>query len=1027
MNLTEYAMRQRVISWMCILLLFVGGVLSFFKLGQLEDPEFTVKEAIIAVPYPGASALEVEEEVTLPVEMALQQLAQVDTIASISSAGLAQITVEMKSTYREQELRQIWDEMRRKLNDLTPALPPGVGPLQINDDFGDVFGVFLALTGEGFDYQTMADYADFLRRELILVDGVSKVSIGGRHQQQIIVEVDRNRMAAMQVSPLMIQQAINAQSLISNAGSIRINGHRLRISPEGSSTSVEQLSNLLLGQAGGQLVYLSDVANVYLDYAEPPAHLYRYNGTQALTLGVSFTSGVNVVDVGKAVKARLTELDYRRPVGMTLDTIYDQPRQVETSVNNFLIGLAQAIAIVVLVLLVTMGARSGLLMSLVLLLTILGTFIVMNIASISLHRVSLGALIIALGMLVDNAIVITEGILINLQRGYSRLESAVRIVGHTRWPLLGATLIAITAFAPIGLSPDATGEFTGSLFWVLCISLLLSWLLAITVTPFLASVLFRERADNSPVQEPYQSLFYRLFRILLGYALRWRWLTLALAFALLVTSVASFKHVRQGFFPDASLPLVQVDYWLPQGSDIRATETDISRIEQDLLQLDGIRQITSTLGRGAERFMLTYAPERQYASYAQLLVEADNREDLERLLPHIRLYLSSQYPQAQSKLTRISIGPASKSKVEARISGPDAEILRQLGQQMITEVFDSTPGAVNIRHDWRERTPVIVPRFDAAEGRRLGITQADLSGAIARNVDGQLSGLIRNGSQLLPVMLRPPATQRQHPEQLESMPIFSQTLQQWVDASQVITRIDVDWEDPLIMRRDRKRTLTIQADPDPASSLTAADLFAEIRPRAEAMALPTGYSLSWGGEHEIQQDANRALFAFVPVGILVMVVITVLLFGSVRQTLVIWLTVPMALIGVTLGLLTMQTAFAFTALLGILSLSGMQIKNSIVLVEEIKRLHDEDAYSWHDAIEEAAISRLRPVSMAALTTILGMLPLLPDVFFRPLAVTIMFGLGFATLLTLLVVPVLFALFYRIKFQLPPADTQRHNI
>lgn len=1015
MNLTEYAIRQRVVSWMCVLLLLVGGTVSFFELGQLEDPEFTVKEAIIAVPYPGASAQEVEEEVTLPVEMAIQQLAQVDTVESISSAGLAQITVEMKSTFREQELRQIWDEMRRKLNDLAPRLPPGTGPMQINDDFGDVYGIFMALTGEGFEYQALADHADFLRRELVLIDGVSKVSIGGRRQQQIIVEVDRNRMAAMQVSPRMIQQAINSQSLISNAGSIRLNGQRLRIAPEGSSTSAEQLNNLLLGQTGGRLVYLSDVADVYLDYAEPPSHLYRYNGQPALTLGVSFASGVNVVDVGQAVQARLAELDYRRPVGMMLDIIYNQPRQVETSVNDFLISLMQAVGIVVLVLLVTMGARSGLLMSLVLLLTILGTFIVMNIASISLHRVSLGALIIALGMLVDNAIVITEGILINLQRGYSRLEAAVRIVGHTRWPLLGATLISITAFAPIGLSPDATGEFTGSLFWVLFISLLLSWVLAITITPFLASTLFREQAAGAATVEPYQSPFYHLFRRLLHLSLRWRWLTLLLAASLLVASVISFKHVRQGFFPDATLPLVQVDYWLPQGSDIRTTEADIRQIEQAFLKMEGIHRITSTLGRGAERFMLTYAPERQYASYAQLLIEADQSDDLERLMPQLQEYLDQHYPQAQSKLTRISIGPTTKSKIEARISGPDADVLRRLGRRMITEVFDQTPGAINIRHDWRERTPLIVPRFDEAEGRRLGITQADLAGAIARNVDGQSSGLIRDGSRLLPVILRPPAEQRQHPEQLESLPIFSQTLQQWVDAGQVMQGIELDWEDPLIMRRDRKRTLTVLADPDPSGTLSAAALFAEIRPRAEALPLPPGYSLSWGGEHEAQQDANRALFAFVPIGLLAMVVITVLLFGSVRQTLVVWLTVPMAIIGVTIGLLSMQTAFAFTALLGILSLSGMLIKNSIVLVEEIKRLYDEEGYNWHDAIQEAAVSRLRPVAMAALTTILGMLPLLPDAFFRPLAVTIMFGLGFATLLTLVVVPVFYALLYRVKF------------
>lgn len=1015
MNLTEYTINNKSVTWMLIVLLTLGGMFSFTTLGRLEDPAFTIKQAMILTSYPGASALEVEEELTLPVENAIQQLPYLDNITSTSTNGMSQIMVEMKSTYRKNELAQIWDEMRRKINDLQVRLPPGVEAPQVIDDFGDVFGMFLAITGEGYSYEEVADYTDYLRRELVLIPGVGKVNIGGRRLEQVFIEADRAKTAASGFSMTDMQNLLSTQNLVTDAGNVRIGSEYPRISSKtAGSEGLNSLASMLIGNVDGQLVYLQDVANISKGYADPPQHLYRFNGQQALTLGISFSSGVNVVEVGEAVMQRLQQLEHLRPVGMEIGTIYSQPAQVAASVDDFLISLAQAVVIVIIVLLFTMGLRPGVLMSGVLLLTILGTFIVMSIYNIELHRISLGALIIALGMLVDNAIVVTEGIMISLKRGYTRIEAARMIVNHTRWPLLGATIIAITAFAPIGLSPDASGEFTGSLFWVLFISLALSWVFAMTLTPFFCYLMFKEEAVSTAEEvDPYEGFAYQAYKALLHFCLRFRWSTMLVMTAALFASVFGFTQVKQAFFPASSLPMFMVEYWLPQGSDIRSVNDDIKALEQDLRQLPAIEQVTATIGRGAERFMLTYSPQFSNASYAQLIISVSSFDEVDPTIRKMQMLLHERYPQAFTKFKFFEIGPSSDAKIEARIIGPDPDTLRAQADKIIA-IFEAEPDAINVRQDWRERTKVLRPAYDEAEGRRLGISKSDLDRALITSVNGTVAGLYRDGTQLLPIVVRPPESERESVTQLEDILVYSPAKHAYVNIGQVIRRVDLEWEDALIKRRDRKRTLSVLADP--VAGVTPATLHAKIRDAVEAIELPDGYALQWGGEYEAQQDANVAVFTYVPLGVLVMIVLTVLLFSSIKQTLVVWLTVPLSIVGVTIGLLSTNSPFSFMALLALLSLIGMQLKNGIVLVEEIKRLQEEQNQPWLDAITHAAISRLRPVTMAALTTILGMIPLLGDVFFQPMAVTIMFGLGFATLLTLIVVPVLFALFYRVKFR-----------
>ncbi|MDO6564552.1 efflux RND transporter permease subunit [Amphritea sp. 1_MG-2023] len=1023
MKLTEYSIKRPVTSWMFTLILLIGGIIAYNGLGRLEDPSFTIKQAMITTAYPGASPKQVEEEVTYPLENAIQQLAYVDYVTSISSNGLSQIIIEMKSTYRKDDLQQIWDALRRKVHDLEAQLPPGVATPTVIDEFGDVYGVLLAVNGEGYSYEELNNYVDYLRRELVLIKGVGKVTVAGKQQEEVMVEIARNKLSALGISASRIYQLLQTQNQVSNAGSVNVDSEYIRLHPTGEFDSIKALEGLLISNPGtSQLVYLGDVASITRGYAEVPSNIINYNNQQALLLGISFSSGVNVVEIGEVVQQRMAELEYMRPVGMEISSVYNQPAEVDNSMQSFMLSLVEAVVIVIAVLLIFMGLKSGVLIGLILLLTVLGSFIFMKLFDIELQRISLGALIIALGMLVDNAIVITEGILIGLKKGQTKLQAALDITRQTNLPLLGATVIAITAFAPIGLSSDATGEFAGSLFWVLFISLLLSWVTAITLTPFFADLMFKERhpadrADGSDA-ELYQGFIFTTYKGLLHLCMRFRLLTMVLMAALFVSAIIGFGQVKQSFFPPSNTPMFYLDYWRYQGSDIRATQADIESIQRYLMQQQRVTQVTSTTGRGAPRFMLTYAPEKSYAAFGQLIIRVQNRDALPDVMADLRRYMLDNYPQAQYKVKQMEIGPSTDAKIEARFSGPDPDELRLLASQAMT-IMRSDPGAHNIRHDWRQRTKVIRPQFNEAMARRVGISKQDIDQLLLSTFSGQQVGLYRDGTQLLPIIARAPQDERLTIDSLPELQVYSQATNAYVPITQVINGFKTDWEDSLIMRRDRKRTITVMADHDVLGDETAATLFSRVKPRIEAIHLPPGYQLEWGGEYESSRDAQAALFGGLPLGYLCMFIITVLLFNSVRAPLVIWATVPLAVIGVSFGLLVMSAPFSFMALLGLLSLSGMLIKNGIVLVDQIN-LELSEGKDPYLAVFHSAISRVRPVAMAAITTILGMIPLLFDVFFQSMAVTIMFGLGFATILTLIVVPVLYTLVYRI----PPPTKQK---
>ncbi|WP_281629244.1 efflux RND transporter permease subunit [Vibrio sp. St2] len=1015
MSIAEYSIKNKVISWLFLVILAVGGYTSFMDLGRLEDPAFTIKDAMIISTYPGATSQEVEEELTYPLEKEIRKLPYIDKITSTSSNGMSQIMVSMEMEYGPDELPQIWDEMRRKINDLQPSLPSGVNSIQIIDDFGDVYGVMLMLTGDGYDYIELKRYADYLSRELELVDGVGKVTISGDQQEQLFVEVSLERLAALNLDMNTVVGLLSQQNSVQSAGDVMVNGQSLTIRPNGTMSSEQELEDLIIhGRDTGNLIRLKDVATVSRGIQDKPSNVLTYNGKPAINLAISFGSGVNVVEVGNAIQSELAELENIKPAGVEINYFYNQSAEVDNSVNDFIISLGQAVAIVIIVLLFAMGLRSGLIIGAVLLLTVFGTFILMKQYDVELHRISLGALIIALGMLVDNAIVVVEGILVGLKKGKTKLQAAVDIVKQTQWPLLGATVIAITAFAPIGLSQDATGEFMGSLFWVLCFSLFLSWITALTLTPFLADLMLKENETNADAKDvdPYKGILFTVFGACLKFALRFRWLTVASMVGLLVVAVIGFGMVKQSFFPPSNTPMFYVDMWMPEGTDIRKTVEETNKVEQYIRAKDNVEFVTTTTGQGLQRFALTYQPEKSYEAYTQLQVRTTDREVMFSLLEELDRELSVQFNQPTFQFKLMEFGPSPASKIEARITGPDPQTLRSIAAK-VEDILLADPGARNVRHDWRERTKELVPQFNESKARRLGISKEDVSNTLQMAFGGTPIGLLRDGTHMLPIIARLPEEERVDFESLANVKIWSPSLQTYIPVDQVIDGVSLQWQEPLIQRRDRKRTLTVLADHDVLGNETAASLFARIQPKVQAMSLPEGYSISWGGEYESSKDAQEALFGSLPMGYMLMFIITMFLFNSLRKPLVIWFTVPLSIIGVSIGLLATDMPFSFTAFLGLLSLSGMILKNGIVLLDQIN-IELESGKDPYQAVFDSAISRVRPVSMAALTTILGMIPLVFDAFFGSMAITIMAGLGFATVLTLIVVPVLFAIFYRIK-------------
>ncbi|MDF4578507.1 efflux RND transporter permease subunit [Vibrio parahaemolyticus] len=1014
MDIARYTIAKRTSVWVLIALTLIGGYISYLKLGRFEDPEFVIRQAVMITPYAGATAQEVSDEVTDVIEGAVQSLQELKEVKSVSLLGRSEVTVEIKLEFSKtsDELQQVWDKLRRKVADAQRQLPRGAGPSIVNDDFSDVYSLFFAVTGEGFSDKQLQDYVDSLRRELVLVPGVAKAATLAEQQETIFIEIASDRLAEYGLSVNNVIQVLQKQSVVTVAGNLDNGVMNIPVIPRSSLTSFDDLRNLQV--AVGQnnvIVTLGDIADITRGYKTPPSMLMRYNGERAVGFGISNITGGNVVDMGDAVKARLAELESQRPLGIELHTISMQSESVRASVANFIDNLIAAVVIVFVVLLLFMGVRSGVIIGFVLLLTVAGTLCVMLIEDIAMQRISLGALIIALGMLVDNAIVVTDGVLVRLRQepNADKQQIVSEVVNSTKWPLLGGTIVGIFAFSAIGLSPSDMGEYAGSLFWVILYSMLLSWVFAVTVTPLLCYDFLKVTAQQGDVPP---SKMVESYRRVLQWVLHHRFLSCGVVVLGLFASLWATQFVPPGFMPESQRPQFVVDVYLPQGSDIRRTENVVSMIESDIKQKPGITNITSFIGGGGLRFMLTYSPEARNVSYGQLLIDIDDYTKIAPLVGELQSELDNKYPDASIKVWKFMLGRGGGKKIEAGFKGPDSKVLRQLAEKA-KAIMQNDANLIAVQDDWRQQVPVLAPVYSSQEAQRYGLTTQEINAAIAQTLSGRNVGVFREGNDLIPIVVRAPESERAHERAIENTEVYSAQAGSFIPVSQLVDSVDVVYQDAILRRINRMPTILVQADPAPG--VMTSDAFNQVREKIEAIDLPSGYELIWYGEYKASKDANEGLAISAPYGFAAMILAVVFMFNALRQPLVIWMTAPLAIIGVVIGLIAFQTPFEFMAILGFLSLIGMMVKNAIVLVDQADAEIGEGKAPYN-AIIEASLSRAKPVLLGALTTILGVAPLLIDPFFKSMAVTIMFGLLFATILTLVVIPLFYAVLFKVKVE-----------
>ena len=1028
MNLAKIAIEKKAVSYFITFLLVVGGLASFFSLGQLEDPDYSVKTAVIITQYPGASAAEVELEVTDRIEIALQQLKTIDYLRSFSAPGYSQIWVNIKTEYWSDKLPQIWDDMRRKVREVEGSLPPGCSRPIVNDDFGDVYGLLMAITGDGYSYAEMEDAAKGLKKELSLVEGVARVELWGVQPKVIYLEASETQLSQLGISDKSIVSTMQQQNMVVDAGSVDVQQKRVRIAPTGEFRSPEDIAELAIHpslidslqslgkgqplQSSDELIRIRDIGTVRRGYKDPPPTMMRLDGKPALAISITNVAGANIVDVGRNVDARMAELEKDLPVGLEAHHVHWMSDVVSDSVNGFFINLAEAVGIVLVVLALSMGWRMGTLIGIDLILTILGTLIVMAIMGIDLQRMSLGALIIALGMMVDNSIVVAEGFVVRREQGMDKIKAAIEAAGSPSMPLLGATVIAVMAFYPIGGSKESTGEYCLSLFIVVGISLMVSWIVSMTLTPIKCLDMLPDPKPQEAGHDPFGSKFYKIFRGLLEKAIRLRVLFIATMVGLLVTSFMGFGFVEQLFFPSSSMSKFMIDYYAPQGTRIEVVSNDLKALEEKLLADERVDNVAAFIGSGPPRFYLPVEPESANPAYGQLIVNLHDFRKIDVLIKELTPWAAETFPDSMVPMRKFDVGPGQTWQFQYRISGPaiaDTELLRSLSEEVLDLLRDE-PLAGAMQVDWRQKVPKMVPVYNQERARYAGVAREDVANATKRAYDGRTIGLYREQDELLPIVLRHVEDDRASLASFDVLQVQPGLTTSTLPIAQVTDGIKMEWEETRVWRRDRRRTITVQANPVLGQTLPT--LMKQVQTKIEAIEMPPGYKAEWGGTTEDSAKSQKALLpGFVPT-FAVILFILVALFNAFRPPIVIMLTVPFAMIGITSGLLAFQAPFGFMALLGAMSLMGMMIKNAIVLLDEVN-IKLAEGMGQYDAVVVAALARLRPVVLAAATTVLGVVPLLQDVFWVGMAITIMAGLAFGTVLTMLVVPVLYCMFFKV--------------
>ncbi|OOX30087.1 transporter [Vibrio parahaemolyticus] len=955
-NLAEFAIRQRKFVLFFIVLSVIAGIYSYFDLGKLEDPSFTVKTAVVVTLYPGASAEEVEHQVTDTVETKLQEMAELDRLRSLSRPGLSMVFVDLKESLNSKALPQEWDLLRRKVDDVKLQLPSSAQISVVQDEFSEVYGMLFSIHSTDAAPEELRRYAEELQRQIKAVDGIKKIELHGIQPRVVHIDMPDERLAQYGLSIAQVWNQLSTQNSTFEAGKFDAGTERIRIAQTSEFQSLEDIRNLIInggtGEFGSGLIRLGDIADITMGYQTPALAENRYNGEPAVTLAVSPVQGINVVSLGDTIQDIIANYQATLPLGVDISTVAYQPEEVQKSIDDFVGNLLESVAIVFVVLLVFMGFKSATIVGASLLLTILLTLVYMNIASIDLHRVSLGTFILALGMLVDNAIVITDMMIAKLNKGIERTRAAIDSVKETAVPLLGATVIAIMGASPVLFSKTDSAEFASSVFYIVASSLLLSWIVAMTFTVLMAWMFIKPKANSEETKPSRykQLVFWTVDNPRKALA--------ALVPLILVTAVA-IPYVAVNFIPQSDRSIVFLDYWLPNGAKIEQTSADMRKVEEWLVAQPEVESISSYVGTSAPRFRA------------------------------------------------LKLATKDKFAVEVRFSGPDETVLHQLAAEA-KAIFASNPDAKYIRDDWRQESKVLKPILNQDKMRQAGINRADVAFALKRASDGMPLGQMNLNDELIPIQLRGTS---QNMASLETLPVRSLLGFNSVPLGQVVDGFELVTEESMIWRRDRVKTITVQAGVSRDS--TPANVRNAIKDQIEAIQLPAGYSMEWGGEYYDEDKAVTDIMKQQPKAMLIMVIILVAMFNGFKQPIIILATLPLAASGAVFALLGFDKPFGFMALIGAITLTGMIIKNGIVLMDQIE-LERTNGKSLSDAIKEATVNRTMAISMGALTTALGMIPLLSDLLFDQMAATIIGGLAAATILSLFVMPALYRLAYKEK-------------
>ena len=1034
MNISKWALNRGVLINAFVAVLIIGGLWAFTQMPKLEDPAVRVKQALVVATYPGASAHQVELELTDPIEKSIRQMPGIDHIESSSYADMTIITVELHPTVKDDELEQQWDLLRRKVENIKPSLPKGSQVMTVADDFGDVYGMFYALTGDGLSDRQLSDYAELIKREVLAIDGVTRVDIYGKRPECININLKEEKMANLGVLPTEVIQTLNGQNATSYAGYYDNGTRRIRVTVDDKFRSVEDIANMLIAGHDDDQLRIRDIADVSKGYEKVTRNAMLRDGERALGISIACSSSHDILKVGEKVEEKLGQLAERMPVGVEYNKVFFQPERVSDSLYTFLINLLESVVIVVVVLIFFMGFKSGVILGMSLAVIVFGSFLVLNGFDGTLQRVSLAAFILAMGMLVDNAIVIVDGILVDLRSGKPRAEALTSIGRKTAMPLLGATLIAILAFMPIFLSPDTSGVYVRDLFIVIAVSLLLSWLLALTHVPLMANRLLHPKVSEG---EAYKGKAYDMLDKVMGICLRHRLMVVGAAVVLLVGSMSCYPFLQQSFFPDMEYDQLYIEYKLPEGYNSTQVENDLEQMRKMLMQCKEVTHVTTSIGGTPSRYNLVRSIATPSLAYGELIVDFTSPETLVEHLDSMQRTLNDRFPDAYIKIKRYNL-MYKKYPIEICFNGPDPQVLHQLTDSAMAIVRNSDKVCLPTS-DWEPQVPVLTVDYNQQAARTSGLSRGDVALSLMSYTDGIPVGTFYDGIHPENIYVKCHTDKGEEVENLDRVNVFGMmpnvgnvfnrsTVQKLMSGrldkddvirqvtsttplSQVSKGIDIRWEEPVVVRYNGQRQQRLQCSPAPGVSTESARQ--SIAKAIESIAIPEGYSLSWEGEYKASTQSKQYLFKGFPLSVVMMLLILIMLFNDFRRPAIIFSCIPLVVVGVFPSVLLSGKDFGFVAIVGILGLIGMMIKNGIVLIDEIS-LQISQGKPLDRALIDSSKSRLLPVMMASLTTILGMIPLISDSLFGSLAVTIMGGLAAGTIIILIFIPVLYSLMYKSK-------------